>query len=229
MNDTYKFFFKNSSSEINPRYESRLKRNILISKIIGKRKYFNVLNVGSGGESYLKNNISNNKIKIFDIDISGEVDLQIDLDKIEKLPFKDREFDLAVCLDCLEHLENFHNINNELLRISNNVIISLPISSNEILYEVLLNKSKYYQNSKTGYHSKYYGLPLIKPEDRHRWFLYFLDIIRYYKHFSEENNLDLKFYIPRSSTRRLAMLLLPKVIYYNFFNPHIWIELHRKL
>ena len=91
------------------------------------------------------------------------MDLQIDLDKIEKLPFKDREFDLAVCLDCLEHLENFHNINSELLRISNNVIISLPISSNEILYEVLLNKSKYYQNSKTGYHSKYYGLPLIKP------------------------------------------------------------------
>jgi len=227
MKKMYKFFLKNLNSEINPRYKSRLERNVLLAEFIQTNNYFSILNVGSGGENFLKSNVNDDKIKILDIDIYGEVDLKIDLDKIQALPFGKNEFDLAVCLDCLEHLEEFHKINTELLRTSENVIISLPISSSEIISELFLNKSKYYKNINTGYHSKYYGLPIKKPQDRHRWYLYFLDIIRFYKIFSEENNLDVKFFVPESTKRKIVRTLLPKVIYYNFLNPHIWIKLKK--
>ena len=60
------------------------------------------------------------------------------------------------------------------------------------------NKSKYYQNSKTGYYSKYGRLPLIKPEDSIDGFLFLISGI--FKVFFEENNLDLRFYIIRSPT-----------------------------
>ena len=84
-------------------------------------------------------------------------------------------YDCVVCTDVLEHLENFHFIFSELLRISSSdVIISLPNISN--VFRSYLSRSIYNPNDDTypsyyyGRYSKYYGLPLFQPSDRHRWF-----------------------------------------------------------
>ena len=90
----------------------------------------NILNIGGGGKRDLSNAIDNEKIKVFEIDFQGENDLTLNLDEVEKFPFKDNEFECVCCFDVLEHLENFHNITNELIRVSSNkVFISLPVSS----------------------------------------------------------------------------------------------------
>lgn len=45
---------------------------------------------------------------------------------INNLPFKDKEFELAIAEEVLEHLENLGNGLKELCRVANNVIFTLP-------------------------------------------------------------------------------------------------------
>ena len=93
----------------------------------------------------------------------------INLDKVSRLPFEDSEFDLCCAFDVLEHLEKFHLINNELLRVAKQyVLISLPNSAFEIYNNVLKNNPQKRPDCNRGTFSKYYGLPIIEPDDRHR-------------------------------------------------------------
>lgn len=228
----YKFFKENLSNEFNPKYDSREARNKFMAGILNKNnvsKMKNILNLGSGGEKFLSKNLKDKNFKIVDVDFEGDVDIDLNLDNINSLPFNDSEFDITICLDVLEHLENFHLMNKELIRVSQISYISLPISSNEIIHELLLDKSKYYMNKDSGFNSKFYGLPLEKPNDRHRWYIYFLDVVRFYKYFSEENNLSVTFYLPQSLKRSFIKFLLPRNIYYNFLVPYIWIKIEKQI
>jgi ubiquinone/menaquinone biosynthesis C-methylase UbiE len=64
------------------------------------------------------------------IDITTAADLRMNLDSVAKLPFGDREFDVTLCIETLEHLESPNVIANELFRVTrNNVLISLPLYS----------------------------------------------------------------------------------------------------
>lgn len=136
-------------------------------------KSSSVLDVGCW-EKDLKKFLPENIKRYWGIDINGAADQIINLDQIEKLPFEDASFDVVLCADVLEHLENIHLIFDELLRVAkNNVIITLPVPANfDNIKKYLFNKD--YKNSPDrslyGKHSKFYGIPLEKPEDRHRWF-----------------------------------------------------------
>ncbi len=115
-------------------------------------------------------------VKYTGIDMAGQPDLFINLDQIEKLPFKDEEFDTVICADVLEHLENIHLIFGELCRVSaKKIIITLPNAYAGILEYLLGRKYAKTQEKRKnfGKYMKFYGLPLQKPEDRHRWFFSF--------------------------------------------------------
>ena len=88
-------------------------------------------------------------------------------------------------MDVLEHLENFHFMLDEMVRCSDKfVLVSLPNSAAEIP-QIILNGDKMKKVSNQGYYSKYYGLPLKRELDRHRYWLYTQDIIRFLKKLDE--------------------------------------------
>jgi hypothetical protein len=135
-------------------------------------------------KSYLKE-----KINYTGIDIDGNPDINLDLEHIEKLPFENDSFDTVVCADVLEHLENIHLIFDELCRVSKKyIIITLP---NPIygISRYIFNRTKQASFNeglhKFGKNLKFYGLPLEKPDDRHKWFYSYedaVDFIRYRSH-----------------------------------------------
>ena len=95
------------------------------------------------------------------IDIGGTPDIRIDLDAIDRLPFDDAAFDAVVCTDVLEHLEHLHLIFDELARVARGrLIISLPNNWVNARQPIARGRG----------HIGYYGLPIEKPNDRHKWF-----------------------------------------------------------
>jgi|SRR3989344_257418 len=109
-------------------------------KIIHKKfKYIKdkeILDIGCGsgyiGKSFLKNNrvtfADINQEELDKIKEKNAIVKKIDLNK--KLPFKDDQFDLIICADVLEHLENTKEILKELKRIlKGSLIITTPAYS----------------------------------------------------------------------------------------------------
>lgn len=175
------------------------------------------------------------KIKYTGIDIAGKPDLFINLDEVKELPFEDDSFDIAVCADVLEHLENIHFIFDELCRITNkSVIITLPnayASIPEFLkgkkYTRSVDKRKNY-----GKFNKYYGLPLEKPDDRHRWFFSYDEAVEFVKYRGHKYGFklvvkesDMKY--PKSSFLERITLPFFKLINRNLVGRHIILMLKR--
>lgn len=95
------------------------------------------------------------------IDVGGEPDLVVDLEQTPRLPFDDREFDVVVCSEVLEHLDNLHHVFGELVRVSKkHVLISLPNCWTAARRPVARGKGAI----------GHYGLPSARPMDRHKWF-----------------------------------------------------------
>ena len=98
------------------------------------------------------------------VDIDADADVSIDLDKAD-LPVAAQGFDTVVCTDVLEHLERCHAVFDELCRVARrHVIVSLPNPLRNLLIEVTRGSAG---------RLKYYGLPVDRPADRHRWFFGF--------------------------------------------------------
>ena len=168
-----------------PNYSNREERNLYVIELI-KSSLINtetILNIGGGQKRYLKNS----GFITTEIDKEGDNDYNLNLDLIERLPFEDKNFDVVLALDVLEHLENLHFILNEIIRVSKKyVIISLPNSILDIIPIIFNKKCKDEINN--GVYNKFYGLPLKKPIDRHRWFLTVKDIERFFEDNSKKNN-----------------------------------------
>jgi hypothetical protein len=211
-------------TQLNWFYQNREERSRwLVERFNGSFKNSeSVLDVGCHEKDlgkYLPENISN----YVGIDMGGTPDFKINLDKIEKLPFKDNEFDLIVCSDVLEHLENIHLIYDELCRVSKKyIILTLPNSMAQYpgiikgtIYTDNLNKKKEF-----GKYMKFYGLPLEVPEDRHRWYFNFEEAKEFVEYRSKKNDLTVKTidsewnYIPFSFKKFLLYIF--KLINNNF-------------
>jgi 2-polyprenyl-3-methyl-5-hydroxy-6-metoxy-1,4-benzoquinol methylase len=159
-------------------YKDRDTRNQFIAEnfksYIGKT----VLNIGGGGEHFLKKYLSQ-EINYFELDIAGQPDLKINLEKDLPLPIDNAQYDTVICTDVLEHVDNLHLVFDELVRVSSKyLIISLPNAVTDVLAYF---KDKPYrgntleQKTKYGKYMKFYGLPLEKPLDRHKWFFSYSD------------------------------------------------------
>ena len=68
-------------------------------------------------------------------DVDPIADKIVDLEK--PLPFKDKDFDLAVSLAVVEHLNNWEQFLKELKRVSRNVIITTPTTLGKPVLEML--------------------------------------------------------------------------------------------
>jgi len=135
------------------------------------------------------------RINYVGIDISGAPDIHFDLDKEGKLPFKDNSFDLVVCADVLEHLENIHFIFDELIRVSNKyILLSLPNPLSGVFSYFLGKKysGNFEKQKKFGKYMKFYGLSLEKPKDRHRWFFSTEEAIDFIKYRLEDKNFKIE-------------------------------------
>lgn len=118
-----------------------------------------------------------------DIEGSGEV-RKVDLEK-EKVPFADRAFDCVVCLDVLEHVENTHEVFDELCRVSQDwVLISLPNPYSGFM--AYLERGQY----SPGRNIKYYGLTTEREIDRHKWFFSASEAREYVAYRAEKNGYE---------------------------------------
>ena len=121
--------------------------------------------------------------KVTGIDLYGDPDYKVDFEKEKLLRFKDGEFDFVVCTEVLEHLENFHEIIDELIRVSNRyILISLPNCMDIFTRLNILFRGKA---------GKFYGLPFEKPADRHRWFFSHTNIERFFQHYASRHELSI--------------------------------------
>lgn len=95
------------------------------------------------------------------LDMSDEADLRIDLESIDRLPFDPRSFDVVICCDVLEHLNNLHHLFAEVVRVSNRyLVVSLPNCWAAARRPIARGKGGI----------GHYGLPAAAPDDRHKWF-----------------------------------------------------------
>lgn len=96
-----------------------------------------------------------------DLTRDGGADFALDLDR-EALPFADRSFDTVLCTDVLEHLDRAHAVLDDLCRVAGSrVVVSLPNPLRTMLETLLTG----------GTSAKFYGMPVERPTDRHRWFM----------------------------------------------------------
>ena len=144
----------------------------------------NVLDVGAD-QCYLKEYLNDNAEYVGIGLHSDKLDLKIDLEK-QPLPYEDNSFDVVLCTDVLEHLDNIYEVFDELCRVSKKyVIISLP-NPHSVFWSYLK-----YGDYNEYQHLKFYGLPAEKPEDRHKWFFSTEEAKRFIQYRAKKNNMDI--------------------------------------
>ena len=209
------------------KYATREERNIAVSEIISDilPDSGNILNIGSGGQEFLKQSIPN--YQIFDIDICGKADLIVDIETIDKFDFEDNEFDVVVALDLLEHIENFHSIIKEAYRCSRRfVVFSLPNPGTIFLRMIFNKRRREHEKQLRGVYDKFYGLPLEKPLDRHKWYFSIDDVRELFEdHYEKEVVTSIEYFSSHQWNlhRRLLRFLLGERLYTNLFLPNIWL------
>ncbi len=123
----------------------------------------------------------------------------------ELLPYGDGSFDTVVCLDTLEHINDFHRSAQDLLRVARtHVVISLPNCWRKMFKQMLQGYGT----------SASYGLPFEKPMDRHKWFFNTVEIEQFFQYQSAVSVtpfrvVDMRFAVPVTTT--LHRMLYPLV------------------
>lgn len=99
------------------------------------------------------------------IGLGDSVDVEIDLEK-QRVPYEENSFDVVLCLDVLEHLNNLHEMFDQLCKLTRKyLIISLP---NPWAAFTSMLRSGYYKHTELP--MKFYNLPVDPSVDRHKWF-----------------------------------------------------------
>ena len=143
-----------------------------------------ILDVGAD-QCYLKEYLDNNAKYVGVGLYSDKLNLEIDLEK-QPLPYKDNSFDVVLCCDVLEHLDNIHEIFDKLCMVSKKyVIISLP--NPHSVFWSYLKHGDYNEHQ----HLKFYGLPAEKPGDRHKWFFSTDEAENFIRYRANKNNMEI--------------------------------------
>lgn len=141
-----------------------------------------ILDAGAD-ECYLKKYL-NDRVEYTGIGLGGNPDLKINLEQ-ESIPFPDKSFDVVICLDVLEHLDNLHDCFDQLCAVTKKYfILSLP-NPLQCLWRRLR-----FGDFATDRMLKYYGLPLDKTDDRHKWFFNAVEAERFVRHRAKVNNMN---------------------------------------
>ena len=129
-----------------------------------------VLDIGCD-QAVLRQLLSN--VTYVGVDMTGNPDLRLNLEKIDRLPFDDASFDCVVCSDVLEHLDNLHAIFGEIVRVAKRYVI-LALPNNWANARRPIGRG-------VGSFSKY-GLPAEPPADRHKWFFSLSEAVTFVQH-----------------------------------------------
>lgn len=166
-------------------FTSREERAKFVSVMFKNFINESILDVGCS-EKALKKCISPD-IKYVGIDISGDPDFKVDLEKDRLSMFDNNSFHTVVCTEVLEHLDNLYEVFDELCRVSKKyIIISLPNNWLDFKFRLIKNSGT----------TKFYGLPLEKPVDRHKWFFNYEEALNFINRRGEKNYFRLKSYFP---------------------------------
>jgi len=126
-----------------------------------------VLDIGSDA-GVIKESLGRERVT--GVDLNPAADLMVNLDKVERLPFREGEFNAVLCLDVLEHLENLHLVMREAFRISSRyILVSLPNPWSSARLKIARGKGPI----------SHYGLPLEPLPDRHRWFFSYGEAVNF--------------------------------------------------
>lgn len=143
-----------------------------------------VLDVGAGGSANIFRQHLGKRYKAVDVsDSRNQPDYFVNLEN-EKLPFRDGEFETVLCFDNLEHVENCHELLDDLIRVSSKyVIISLPNNWPTMWKSLLLGRNIS--------HPLGYGLPAEKPAPgvRHKWFYNLEEAEHFLRAGAQRNNV----------------------------------------
>jgi hypothetical protein len=175
-------------------YYDRESRNRFIVEHFNEYLGTSVLSIGGGGERLLSKFLPA-ETHFREIDKEGNPDLKLDLEKELPVPIDNQAFDTVVCTDVLEHLDNIHAVFEELVRISRKfIIISMPNPVFHLRYYILNQPERPLNASiqpEYGRYLKFYGLPLIPPPDRHKWFYGYVDAEIWIQSLARINDLEL--------------------------------------
>lgn len=222
-------FQERHNKDVVPAYESREDRNRWASSVIRSYPGSRLLNLGGGGKRHLGKHLGA-QWDVHEVDITGDCDTLLNLDEIDRLPFDDNSFDTSCAFEVLEHLEQFHLLVDEMFRVTRStILLSLPNAFVEAR-QVLRNHRPYDNPLENGVYSKFYGLPLEKPGDRHRWWLTFEDIVRFFVHLESRRACRIEFYIPHlepTTTRKIIRRLAGDRVFLNLFCSNVWIKLDK--
>jgi len=219
--------------DIQCQYYSRETRNKFIAESLGQYIGKTVLNIGGSGQKYLAQFLPEN-VTYKELDIAGEPDFKVNLEKETPIEIPDNSFETVICTEVLEHVDNLHEVYFDLIRLSSKwIIISLPNALSTIDAYFVKDKSVTSKKSgKTrGQHQKFYGLPVQKPEDRHKWFFSYSEAQHFLEYYSDEIGFTIAEIFPSSSVvegrkSKLIRTVLRRVLsekqYFNLYANSIW-------
>lgn len=140
-----------------------------------------ILDVGAD-EMHLKQHLPSST-EYRGIGFGNHPDLQSVNLEADRIPFDDNSFETVLCLDVLEHLENIHQVFDDLCRVSRNwVIISLPNPWASFFH--CLETEKY----RADRNIKFYGLTREPEADRHKWFFSASEAKNFVQYRAEKNH-----------------------------------------
>lgn len=173
---------------------------------------------------------SNNELKkivgdrVYGIDIDGSPDKKINLETENLSFFSDKSYEMIVCTEVLEHIDNLHEVLLDISRVSSKyILISLPNCPDiwKIIRIVLF--------SQTG---KFYGLPVEKPIDRHKWFFSWKELSIFFSLFAKKNDLIIKkefvHFNYTNSPKGFILKAFLKIFPFKIFAQSYWILLEKK-
>jgi len=228
MNNLKKLIKNKSKFKIKAQYNSnREDRAMFAAKKFKNYLKESILDVGCD-EGYLRELLSKD-VKYIGIDLGGKPDfvINLEIDKLNK--FDDKSFHTVLCLDVLEHLNNLHDVFDDICRVSKKyVIISLPNSWHLFKYSLISGKKEY----------KGWGLPLNNPIDRHKWFFNYEEALNFIRERGKMNNFLIKYHFPVpyhfNSIRHQLFHIFFKIYYRNqykynnLFYHTVWALLERQ-
>jgi len=170
-----------------------------------------ILDVGSSSGA-LKS-ILGNKVTDLDADevdvsdnVSGSPDYTVNLEKELLSGFRDEEFDVVVCSDVLEHLDNFHGVLDDIVRVARkHIIITLPNCTNTWRALRILFKQTA---------GRQYGLPLDRRQDRHKWFFSWREADSFMKNYCENMQVKVqeKFLLFNNDTNSMRCMIISRIL-----------------
>ena len=222
-------FMRRRDPTLIPKYGDREERNRWAASVLKTFSGDRVLNLGGGGRRHLQKHLGSG-YRVHEIDVTGDCDTTLNLDSVERLPFEDGAFDTCCAFEVLEHLERLHLICDEMYRVCRStLLVSLPNSAVEIV-TICRNVRNYNDPLENGVYSKFYGLPLRAPQDRHRWWLTFEDIVRYFVRFEQEKGCRVSFAIPDDEftlKRKLFRTLMGERLYLTLCCSSVWMKIQK--